>query len=117
MKKHNCHVLSVNYKIEPNKILGLDGCFGICCNNRELIEYETSQSDNQLLRTIIHELLHAICFQTNLNLSSEQEEQVVSQLSLGIFSIVDDPRNHEVIRWLISLRQACNPNPDQQPVD
>tara|TARA_R100001594_G_scaffold127395_2_gene165063 strand:+ start:560 stop:916 length:357 start_codon:yes stop_codon:yes gene_type:complete len=113
---HDCRVLSVNYKIQPNKVLGLDGCFGICDNNRELIEFETSQSENQLLRTIIHELLHAVCYQTNLNLSPDQEEQVVSQLSLGIFSIIEDPRNHEVISWLISLRQSTNPDFNQETV-
>lgn len=109
-ENHSCRILSVEYSVNENSELALDGCFGTCCNNRELIEFETTQSDSQLFRTIIHELLHAICYQTSLNLSCEQEEQIVSQISLGIFSVVEDPRNHEIIRWLISLRQSADPN-------
>jgi hypothetical protein len=113
IENHECRILSVLYRIRANQVLALDGCFGICDNNRELIEYETCQTDNQLFRTVIHELLHAICHQTSLNLPPEQEEQVVSQISLGIFGFIDDPRNHEVIGWLESLRQSSNPDADE----
>jgi Zn-dependent peptidase ImmA (M78 family) len=108
-EKHSCRVCSVSYTIQPKEKLGLaDGCFGTCDNNRELIEFEKSQTKDQLFRTIIHELLHAVCHQTSLALADE--ELTVSQITAGIFSIVEDPRNKPVIDWLVSLRQSADPD-------
>jgi predicted nuclease with TOPRIM domain len=100
-EKVDCAVCSVLYQIRLKKGLAIDGCFGVCDNNRETIEAEPEQTDCQLFRTLIHELLHAIIHQTNLNLPDE--ETAVTQLTRGIFSILADPRNGPAIEWLHQL--------------
>ena len=103
--KNDGYICGIKYKIEEKAGLGLDGCFGLCDNNRETIHFEPSQKCDQLFRTLIHELLHAIIHQTSLELPNE--ELAVSQLTNGTYSILTDPRNELLISQLASILNNC----------
>ena len=108
--KNDGYVCGIRYRIEEKAGLGLDGCFGLCDNNRETIHFEPSQDSHQLFRTLIHELFHAIIHQTSLELPNE--ELAVSQLTNGTYSILTDPRNEPLISQLASL---LDNHPDCKP--
>lgn len=78
--------------------------FGICDNLNRKIQIRNNQNQDQMVDTIWHEILHAIVDLMNLDLSEDQEEQIVTALGRGLGSIYRDPRNAEFLDYIDRFR-------------
>ena len=63
-----------------------------------IIGYVTTEEGVSHANTIIHEILHAIIYQWNIELGEKEEEHLVSALSNGLTTVLVD--NPELINYL-----------------
>ena len=63
------------------------------------IEYDRTQDEEEMHNTIIHELLHSICYVFGLkHLTEKQEEKVVDAMANGLATVLRD--NQRFLDWL-----------------
>ena len=63
-----------------------------------IIGYVTTEEGVSHANTIIHEILHAIIYQWNIELGEKEEEHLVNALSNGLTTVLVD--NPELINYL-----------------
>lgn len=79
--------------VKSNKILVLEGkeCFGIIDYNKHLIEINDNIGDiQQQEQTFLHEVVHGIIRERNLDLENSDEESIVDELATGLHQIIRD---------------------------
>lgn len=67
---------------------------GITDANKRLIAVSTNQSDNEVMITLLHELIHAI-LDTGQYLSSSQNEPMVEFVARSLYSLI----KQRLIQW------------------
>lgn len=89
---------TVHFKTVDERVTHALGVF----NTRDgVIGLTTSQDDQELANTILHEIFHAVWHIYGLP-HSEQEEQVVTTLSNGFSGVLrDNPKLFEVLARMI----------------
>lgn len=66
------------------------GCFGIVDNIATVIELKKDNPPQKQAETLLHEILHAILFQFDVELEDDKEEKVVKALAKGLHQVVKD---------------------------
>lgn len=72
---------------------------GSCDNLHQIITVDANQSLVEEVDTVLHEVLHAICYTMKLNEPIDTEEKFVSALATGLIGVIQD--NPEFASWLI----------------
>lgn len=74
--------------------------FGHCDNDNGVIRYSKKQSFSQLQETVVHELIHALLFQTELEhlFNDDQKEQLCRGLAPRILALLQ--QNPRLVAWL-----------------
>lgn len=79
---------------------------GECHSDKSLIEYSQNQNKNELVNTILHEILHAINYIFDIEYkNSKEEEIIVRKLANGLQTVLCD--NKDFVEWMIkSMEQS-----------
>ena len=84
---------SVTYFLEPypSDQENEDTLFGKINFQTDNIEiYNTSKSNkDEILHTLWHEILHALCVNMGINFKKDSNERIIDTLALGIFHITN----------------------------
>lgn len=91
---------SFNYETAGG--LGQDR-MGSCDNTLQIITIDGNQSLVEEADTVLHEVLHAICYTMKLGFPIA-EEAAVSALATGLIGVMQD--NPEWAKWLIENKSA-----------
>ncbi len=90
----------MDYEVsKSNKVLVLEGkeCFGIIYYNKHLIEINDNIGDiQQQEQTFLHEVVHGIIHERNLDLKNSDEESIVDELATALHQIIRD--NPEIFK-------------------
>ena len=76
------------------------GAVGLCEYDRLTLRIQTGQHPVELRDTVLHELLHAICYQGNAGLHPEEEERAVRIIATGLLGTLRE--QPEFARWLVA---------------
>lgn len=92
---------SMDYKVElTEKTLGLNGrvCYGTIDYEKHLIEINRELRDKQgTEQTFLHELVHGIVKERNLDLQNSNDETIVDEIATGLHQVIrDNPKIFEV---------------------
>lgn len=74
--------------------------WGDCCSQKRRIRVYCGGGGSITRDTLLHEILHA-CWHILAFREKEEEERVVNSLSSLLIGIIDDPRNEDVINFLM----------------
>jgi hypothetical protein len=75
--------------------------YGMIHYNKDLIEFDRGQNPEELVDTLIHEVLHAVAEEYNVKFkSSQQEESVVSEFAHGLKDVFKN--NPNFLHWMLS---------------
>jgi hypothetical protein len=74
--------------------------YGNCCSVKRRIQIYTGGGGSITRDTLLHEILHA-CWTMLAFHEKEEEEKVVNSLSSVLIGIIDDPRNSDVVSFII----------------
>lgn len=85
---------------------GMD-TYGDCCNHKRLIRVYLGGGGSTARDTLLHEILHAIWHLMAFE-KHEEEERVVNSTSTALISIIDDPRNRQVIDFIYGKQTTAN---------
>lgn len=81
---------------ERNKALGQ---LKVNTTRASKIEYDKTQDTEEMQNTILHELLHSICYVFGLkHLSDKQEERIVDAMANGLSTVLRD--NSRFLDWV-----------------
>lgn len=72
--------------------------FGMCHYEKPLIEFDRTQSPEELIDTILHEVSHAIICEYNIKINRKAEEVLVTRLANGLSDLCIN--NPEFVAWL-----------------
>ena len=89
------------YSVRPVKSLSqAAGILGACGSDDTEIIYDPAQAGSILRETLLHEALHAVFSQTELDrvYSDEEEERIVWSLAPRLLSLLRD--NPRFVEWL-----------------
>lgn len=85
---------SMDYKVElTERTLGLNGkvCYGTIDYEQHAIEINSEIQDVQgQEQTFLHELVHGIIKERNLDLQNSDEETVVEEIATGLHQVIRD---------------------------
>ena len=66
-------------------------CLGIIdCDNTEIKVSKSIQSKQKQEQTFLHELVHGIIKERNLDLQNSDEETIVDEIALGLHQVIRD---------------------------
>jgi hypothetical protein len=71
---------------------------GLCESQQGRIQICSNQGKQEFANTVLHEVMHAICWSQGLKLNDKVEEAVVTQLTNGLCTLFKD--NPEFMLWL-----------------
>jgi hypothetical protein len=72
--------------------------FGLFSVDASRIEIRSGQGPREEANTLIHEVLHAICYAYGLRLPFEEEERIVNAVANGLCDFL--ARNPELVQYL-----------------
>jgi len=78
-------------------------------SEKQIISYTKNLKPGDMEETILHELLHSIFYNYDININNRTEERLVTDISIGLFYIIKN--NPKLINWL--LTQSAKPNVDE----
>ncbi|MDR7856311.1 hypothetical protein [Tissierella sp.] len=91
---------SMDYGVElTTKTLGLNGkvCYGIIDYEHHNIQINSEMQDEQgNEQTFLHELMHGVIRERNLDLSNSNEETIVDEIAMGLHQVIKD--NPEIFK-------------------
>ena len=104
--------------IEGNETIVMDGLqlYGICDYEQKEIKLDLSTQDEQgVERTFLHELFHAMIFERKINLQSmgltfENEEFLVDSLALALHQLIRDNRKIFEDKFVFKIVDGGNEN-------
>jgi hypothetical protein len=67
-----------------------DAAYGSCDHAKQFIWIDSELGPDQALVTLVHEVLHCIIDQTNLNMERDEEERIVSALAAPVTAFLKD---------------------------
>ncbi len=77
------------------------------CENTDLTIYiESGHAEIEEADTVLHEVLHAICYTMKIDLEPDVEEKVVATLATGLIGVLQD--NPEFAKWLIKNKNPLD---------
>ncbi len=71
--------------------------FGECLSDRKILRIDLSYGTRQAAKTLLHEILHAICTEWSID-KPDDEESMVDPLSNGLHAVYRD--NPEAMKWI-----------------
>lgn len=74
--------------------------YGDCADDKRRIRIYCKTAPAIARDTLLHEILHACWSTLGLN-KSEEEEKVVNSISTVLIGVFDDPRNAEVMQFIL----------------
>ena len=74
--------------------------WGECCSRKRRIRIYCGGGGSITRDTLLHEILHA-CWHILALDGKEEEERVVNSLSSILIGIIDDPRNKDIINFIM----------------
>lgn len=78
-------------KTEGPLVVDGDQVYGMIDYNNRKIKLDTNIQDEQGVKsTFIHEVLHGIVFDRQIDWKNDGEETIIEQLSRGLYSILKD---------------------------
>lgn len=78
-------------KTEGPLVVDGDQVYGLIDYNNRKIKLDTNIQDEQGVKsTFIHEVLHGIVFDRQIDWKNDGEETIIEQLSRGLYSILKD---------------------------
>jgi hypothetical protein len=80
--------------------------FGATSHNESLIFSDDTRDERENLNTLVHEVLHGVCFVFSLGKSKEEEEQIVNLLANGLVGVLID--NPELLEYINSSVEEIN---------
>ena len=76
-----------------------NGAYGMIHFDKNLIEIANSQSKQNLVDTVLHEILHAIVEEYKIKFTHHKvEERIVTHISQGLTAVFKD--NPNLIEWI-----------------
>lgn len=87
-----------NYKFRYRRAASMPGAFGLCHNDKALIDIRDRQMPIDEKDTILHEVFHAILNCQGREYGEEVEETYVRALATGLVVALQD--NPEFAQWL-----------------
>ena len=84
-----------NYKLEEWKqtVATANEAHGQFFSKEGIIGYTTDEKGVSHANTLLHEILHAIVYQWNIELEEKEEEKLVNSLTNGLTTVfVDNPK-------------------------
>lgn len=84
--KETIKILGLTWKTEINSDIAREGqCYGSTHHTSQKFFFDPDQTDEHMEQTLLHEILHAIWWQTGLNQTFKDqktvEEQVISSIT------------------------------------
>lgn len=74
--------------------------WGDCCSQKRKIRVYCGGGGSITRDTLLHEILHA-CWHILAFHEKEEEERVVNSMASVLIGIIDDPRNKDVIEFIL----------------
>ncbi len=75
---------------------------GMCHPEKSLIEYARNQNEEEMLNTIIHEILHGIVYHFDIPFRNiKQEEAVIRKMANGLSNVFKD--NPDLVRTIYKM--------------
>lgn len=66
-------VFGANYKLRTTDLNGIES-HGMCCTDKKMIIINKDEKGDELVKTLMHELVHAIWHETGLNQTSIHQD-------------------------------------------
>ncbi|MCF6466354.1 hypothetical protein [Clostridium sp. Cult2] len=87
-------ISGVEYKVvvsdEPIFLNNLRAYGEIDYNKKEINIDETLQDEQGQFQTFLHEIIHGIVYDRELDLKNDEEETIVDQISKGLYQVIKD---------------------------
>jgi hypothetical protein len=86
----NIKIGGLNYKIEFKDNIIHEGrtCTGLIENDNLVISLLSNRPQDRNYQTLLHEILHGIIYNRNLNIAETTEEFLVDELAYGLLEIL-----------------------------
>jgi Zn-dependent peptidase ImmA (M78 family) len=98
----NIKVLYADYEVVPldEKQANLREIFGQFHAKEQVIEYDSSLQNDEIVNTILHEVAHGICHTMGIKFNNnEDEEHFVNTFTAGLVTVFKD--NPNFLAWIL----------------
>jgi hypothetical protein len=85
----------------PKELFDYTDTYGDCCTDKRVIRVYCETHLSVMRDTLLHEILHGVWSLLGLE-KREEEEKAVNSMATLLIGCIDDPRNKEVIDFLIN---------------